>query len=273
MPELPEVETVRQILRKKVIGKTIQSLDILYEGIIQQPVPDFKKQLLGQTILEVERIGKYLLFQWEDVYLISHLRMEGKYSLRKQGLPRDKHDHVIFLFTDGTELRYNDVRKFGTMELKNPNELYEGKPLGKLGYEPFHPKFTLEYMKQKFKRKTAIKNVLLDQTVIAGLGNIYVNEVLFICGIHPSQRAETLTDQDLLNIKEASIKVLNRAIELGGTTIRSYYADDDITGLFQNELLVHEQKDQPCPTCETTIEKIKVGGRGTYLCPTCQILK
>jgi formamidopyrimidine-DNA glycosylase len=273
MPELPEVETVRQTLRRKLIGKTIVDVEVLYPNIIKHDLEIFRESIKNQTILEVDRLGKYLLIRLSDFYLISHLRMEGKYFLRPVGLERDKHDHIIFHFSDGTELRYHDVRKFGTMHLKGIEEVYKGEPLEKMGYEPFDDRFTLEYMKKQFlHRKSPIKNVLLDQTIIAGLGNIYVNEVLFISKIHPERLANTLNEGDLQNIKDASIRVLRKAIELGGTTIRSYYSDDAITGLFQNELLVHQKKGEPCPNCKTPIEKIKVGGRGTYICPKCQPL-
>lgn len=274
MPELPEVETVRQTLRRKVIGKTIVQVDVLHEKMIQLNVNEFQEKLVGKQIKEVERRGKYLLFELDDYYLISHLRMEGKYFLRQIGVPRDKHDHVIFTFSDDTELRYNDVRKFGTMHLKDKGDLWSGEPLEKLGPEPTLDTLQLYYLIEAFKKRgTAIKNVLLDQRVIAGLGNIYVNEALFMAGIHPEQPANTLKKEEIERLRLASIDVIARAIQQGGTTIRSYYSDDEVSGRFQQELLVHSRKGQPCLTCETVIEKMKVGGRGTYYCPSCQRLK
>jgi formamidopyrimidine-DNA glycosylase len=270
MPELPEVETVRQTLRQKVIGKTIISVEVLYDKMIKTDLNIFKEQIRNQQILEVERMGKYLLFKLDHSYLISHLRMEGKYFLRNTGQARNKHDHLIFYFSDGTELRYNDVRKFGTMHLKSHEQVYLGEPLEKLGYEPFDDRFDLTYMKKRFNKQSPIKNVLLDQTIVVGLGNIYVNEVLFRTRLNPSRAANSLTEGDLQRIKDESILVLRKAIQLGGTTIRSYYADDGITGLFQNELLVHDKKDMNCPNCQQPIVKMKVGGRGTYYCPNCQ---
>jgi formamidopyrimidine-DNA glycosylase len=270
MPELPEVETVRQTLRRKIMNKTIIGVDILYENIIKTDLNKFKQSIINQKINEIERIGKYLLIKLDDYYLISHLRMEGKYFLRPIGEERNKHDHIIFKFSDQTELRYNDVRKFGTMHLKTFDEVYSGEPLEKMGLEPFDEKFTLEYMLAKFKGKRPIKSVLLDQTIISGLGNIYVDEVLFLTKLHPERLSDSLKESDLLNIKASSINVLNKAIKLGGTTIRSYYSDDHITGRFQNELLVHSKKGELCPNCNELIIKIKVGGRGTYYCPKCQ---
>jgi formamidopyrimidine-DNA glycosylase len=270
MPELPEVETVRQTLRRKIINKTIVGVDILYDKIIKTDLNQFKDLIIGQTITEIDRLGKYLIIRLGNLAIISHLRMEGKYFLRPIGTEREKHDHVIFRFSDQTELRYHDVRKFGTMHLKSFDEIYIGEPLEKLGLEPFHEHFNLAYLKNKLNAKRAIKNVLLDQTIVVGLGNIYVNEVLYVSRIHPETLACVLNEEDLLRIREASIAVLEKAIALGGTTIRSYYSDDDVTGRFQNELLVHGKKGEDCPTCGGVIDKIKVGGRGTYYCPNCQ---
>lgn len=271
MPELPEVETVRQSLRKKILNKKIMEVNLYYDKIIKTDLSFFKKNIVNQTIQEVERLGKYLLIRLDDYYLISHLRMEGKYHLRKVGIPLDKHDHIIFTLDDLTELRYNDVRKFGTMHLKLIPEVFVGEPLAKLGLEPFHEEFTIDYLKKQFKSDRAVKNLLLDQQKIVGLGNIYVNEVLFLSKIHPETKAKYLNENDLSRIKTTSIKVLNKAIALGGSSIRSYYSDDNITGRFQNELVVHLRQDEPCVNCGTKIIKLKVSGRGTYLCPNCQI--
>ncbi len=271
MPELPEVETVRQVLRRKILNKKINGIDILYNKIIKTDLDAFKNNIINQTINEVDRYGKYLLIKLDDYYLISHLRMEGKYFYRKIDSKRDKHDHIIFKFTDDTELVYNDVRKFGTMNLKSIAEVYTGEPLGKIGLEPFSKDFNLAYLKQKLNKKRPIKSALLDQTIVAGLGNIYVDEVLFLSGIHPETISELLDDEDIVKIINSSVDVLNRAITLGGTTIRSYYSDEKITGRFQNELAVHQKKGEKCPDCGEIIIKTKVGGRGTYYCPNCQI--
>ena len=270
MPELPEVETVRQVLRKRILNQVICDIDIRYEKMIKTDLADFKSKLIGQKIIEIDRIGKHLLIHCESDLIISHLRMEGKYFYRHHTVNQDKHDHVVFCFQDGMELRYNDVRKFGTMHLKDKNSLFIGEPLEKLGLEPFSPKFTLSYLKSKIKGIRPIKAVLLDQHVIAGLGNIYVDEVLYHAKLHPSTLACNVSDKSLEVIRTASISVLEKAISLGGTTIRSYYSDDEVSGRFQNELLVHGRKDGACFTCGEIIEKIRVGGRGTYYCPHCQ---
>ncbi|MDY2902390.1 MAG: DNA-formamidopyrimidine glycosylase [Bacilli bacterium] len=269
MPELPEVETVRRILNKSIIGKKILGIDIRYDKIIQNvSVEEFKKSLINQTFINVNRKGKYLICELNDYYLLVHLRMEGKFFLMHDE-ELSKHDHIIFKFED-SNLRYNDTRKFGTMHLfKKDIDIYNVYPLNKVGLEPFDEKFTKEYLQEKFKNNTRpIKTALLDQEIVAGLGNIYVDEVLFMSSIYPKTRAKDVNIEQLDKIVESSRIVLNKAINLGGTTIRSFQSSHDITGRFQNELLVHTK--EICQNCNSKIEKIKVGGRGTYYCPVCQ---
>lgn len=274
MPELPEVETVKNCLNKDIVNKTISSVDVYYGKIIKNiDVDEFKKVLVNQTFLNVYRKGKYLIFDLNDYYMIGHLRMEGKYFLMKDE-KLNKHDHVIFNFNDGYNLRYNDVRKFGVIYLfkksdfKSIDDLMKIYPLNTLGYEPFDKEMTVSYLKEKLKNsKQPIKTALLDQSIISGLGNIYADEVCFISKLHPLTLASSLNEEDLKHIIDASVIVLNKAIKLGGTTIRSFQSSHEISGRFQNELCVHTK--EYCQ-CGTKIEKIKVGGRGTYFCPNCQ---
>lgn len=272
MPELPEVETVRRTLNNLIKGKKIRSVDVFYEKMIRGISPtDFVKTLENRRIEGIDRYGKYLIFNLGDISLISHLRMEGKYFIKNTLENKAKHEHIIFYFEDGDTLRYNDTRKFGTMDIVKTSDVYKNSPITKLGLEPFHPKMTLPYLKEKMRKKTiAIKSALLDQTILTGLGNIYVDEVLFLSGLHPEEPANSLTDKQYQKIIENSVKVLNKAIKLGGTTIRSYTSSLGVTGRFQNVLFVHTKNDEPCQICFTTIEKIKVNGRGTYYCPKCQ---
>ena len=216
----------------------------------------------------MKRRGKYLICVLNDYYLIVHLRMEGKFFYMKDS-NYSVHDHIIFKFDD-SELRYNDTRKFGTMHLLDKNlDIYNIYPLNKLGKEPYDEGFDYLYLKPLFnKSNKPIKTTLLDQSIIAGLGNIYVDEVLFMSNIHPLEKTKNLNDENIKSIVSNSIIVLNKAINLGGTTIKSFQSSHDITGRFQNELLVHTK--YKCPTCNTKILKIKVGGRGTYYCENCQ---
>ena len=268
MPELPEVETVKNTLKKQVLNKTIEITNIYWDNIIAYPtVKEFKEKLKKQTINDIKRRGKWLMFELDDFFLLSHLRMEGKYFIRNNNDERNKHEHVVFTFTDNSELRYHDTRKFGKMYLLDKDKAFESKPLNELGLEPWDENLTVEYLRKKLNKKP-IKTELLDQSIIVGIGNIYVDEVLFLSKIHPLVSARNLKDQDLQNIIENTKKVLEKAIELGGTTVKSYTSSEGVHGKFQNELLVHTKEE--CPVCNKKIEKIKVGGRGTYYCPNCQ---
>lgn len=270
MPELPEVETVKNGLIKKVLNKKITNCKILYQGIIAYPDKDtFIKDITNQTINDIKRRGKFLMFELDDYYLISHLRMEGKYFIKEPKEELNKHDHVIFTLNDKEELRYNDTRKFGKMHLVKKDEL-ELTPLSKLGLEPWDESLTPKYLKEKLNKKKAIKTLLLDQSIITGIGNIYADEILFLSKINPETYGCNLTNKNLQDIIENTKKVLEKAIKSGGTTIHTYTSIDGITGRFQQELLVHSKKSEPCPECKTEILKIVVNGRGTYYCPKCQ---
>lgn len=273
MPELPEVETIRKTLEQFVIDKQIKSITVHWAKIIKQPddVVHFKNLLIGEKIRKIDRKGKFLLFYLDEYVLVSHLRMEGKYKVVPSAEEIPKHTHIIFHFTDSTELRYNDVRKFGTMHVFPIGKELSAEPLKKLGPDPFQDKYTFEYVKEHVKRTTrTIKAALLDQTIIAGLGNIYVDEVLFLSQIHPEKRANKLTKKELQSIYNNTYAVLRKAVEQGGTTIRSYVNGEGEMGMFQQELFVYGQHTKPCKQCATEIIKLKVAGRGTHICPTCQ---
>lgn len=273
MPELPEVETIKKTLNKLVVNKTISEVNIYWPNIIKKPddSEEFKHMLIGQTIKEVHRKGKFLLFELDDYMLISHLRMEGKYSVHSKEEPLKKHTHIVFSFTDNEELRYNDVRKFGTMHVVTKGEENLQKPLQQLGPDPFDEQFTFEYFYNKLsKTSRVIKVVLLDQTVVAGLGNIYVDETLFKAGVHPLKRANELSKREIEAIQAQAIATLTEAVAQGGTTIRSYVNGQGEMGMFQQELFVYGQENQPCKHCGQPIIKLKIGGRGTHICSTCQ---
>lgn len=274
MPELPEVETVKETLKTKVINKKIKDVVINYDNIIEFPsVENFVKQIVKQTIIDVKRRGKWLMFELDDYYLLSHLRMEGKFNLKKDNDQINKHEHVIFKFTNGQELRYHDTRKFGKMHLIKKDEVYNQKPLNELGLEPFDSNLTTKYLKEKFKKKTLpIKIALLDQSIIVGIGNIYADEILFLSKINPLKKASLLTIDDCNLIIKNTQKVLKQAIIDGGTTIRSYTSSEGVHGRFQQNLLVHTKEGEKCLNCGHLIVKIKVNGRGTYYCPDCQKL-
>ncbi len=272
MPELPEVETVRRSLKLKLIGKRIEGVRIYYDGVIEYPdVSSFKRKIIGEVIRDIKRYGKWLIFVLDDYYLLSHLRMEGKYFFRDKDEKVYKHEHIVFELDDGSELRYMDVRKFGKMWLIRKEDIKKIGPLVSLGLEPWDDKLTVSYLKDKYKKKRlAIKSVILDQSIIVGIGNIYADEILFLSGIDPLKRACDLGDRELDNIIKYTKVVLEKAIKKGGTTIRSYTSVNGIHGLFQQELNVHCKEGEACPKCGNIIMKIKVGGRGTYYCSKCQ---
>ena len=275
MPELPEVETVKEALNQPVKGQTIKEIELLYEPMVKNmSAAEFKEKLINQTIQAVSRRGKYLVFHFDDYQLLSHLRMEGKYFYVDSDFELNPHVHVIFTLENGKRLLYQDTRKFGTYHLYDKAiDLETTAPFQVLGLEPFATEFTPSYVKEKIQnKKKPIKSLLLDQTVVCGLGNIYVDEVLYRARLHPLTSSSELTDKDIENVVKYTVEVLARAIELGGTTIRTFRSSHGVSGTFQNELLVHQRKGENCYECHTPIEKIKVGGRGTYFCPTCQKL-
>lgn len=273
MPELPEVETIRKTLAKFVLGKEIKDIDVLWPKIIKQPddIEQFRHLLIRQTFQRIDRKGKFLLFYMDDVVMVSHLRMEGKYRVVEKEIPVDKHTHVIFHLTNEQDLRYNDVRKFGTMHVFPIGKELIGKPLKQLGPDPFEENYSFDYVYEKLQRTSRnIKAALLDQTIIAGLGNIYVDETLFLAQVHPEKRANTLSKQEAKRIYQYTEKVLSEAVEQGGTTIRSYVNGEGEMGMFQQKLYVYGQEETACRYCGEIIVKLKVAGRGTHICPSCQ---
>jgi len=271
MPELPEVETVRRGLEKLILGKKISNIEIRYPKMIKTDLNQFQKELPGQVIQSMGRRGKYLLFNLRDKVLISHLRMEGKYFYYPDEIPERKHAHILVHFEDGTTLVYEDVRKFGTMELLAPELLDSYFISKKLGPEPTDQDFDLGRFKLALKKsKKPIKSHLLDQTLVAGLGNIYVDEVLWRAKVHPSRHSNSLTAQEARKAHDETIKVLGQAVEKGGSTIRSYTNAFGEDGTMQEFHQVYDKAGQACSRCGSTIEKIQLGGRGTYFCPKCQ---
>ena len=272
MPELPEVENVRRVLVSKLKNKKITSVDVIYPNIIAFPSPEeFCQELKGEVIHNINRRGKWLIFELDHYELLSHLRMEGKYHFKNKKDVLEKHEHVNFILDDTISLRYCDTRKFGRMYLYKREEANSKKPLNELGLEPWDKELTASYLTEKYKNKNIpIKTVLLDQSIITGIGNIYADEILFLSKINPLKKASLLNKKELNSIIEQTKKTLEMAIIYGGTTIRSYESSEGVHGNFQNNLLVHNRSNEKCKNCNSEILKIKVNGRGTYYCPKCQ---
>lgn len=272
MPEKPEVITVAKKLEQKILNRTIESVDILYPNIVLYPdVVTFKENIKQEKIQSITTRGKWIVIELINNYLLFHLRMEGKFFFRTKDDEINKHEHAIFRLDDGFELRFADVRKFAKVMLIPRDKLYTMKPYTELGYEPWDKNLNINYLKNKYQNKNIpIKTLLLDQSIITGIGNIYADEILFLSNINPLTKPSLLNDKDLSNIIKNTVKVLDKAIEEGGTTIRSYTSEEGVTGLFQNSLNVHQRQNEECHICKSKIIKIKVGGRGTYYCPKCQ---
>lgn len=272
MPELPEVETVRRGLEELVVGQTIKNILVYYPQIITNNLEEFINDLKKQTLEDVQRRGKYLIFKFTDYDMLSHLRMEGKYQLVDDLDHLDKHVHVIFQFENGMNLAYRDVRKFGRMTLYPKDKAIESKSIQQLGPEPVEEQFDFPtFFKGLQKSKKPIKNLLLDQKLVVGLGNIYVDEVLYQSQIHPKTQACLITEDQAKILRNSIISTLQKAIKYKGTTIRSYENAFGENGEYQNYLQVYGKDGTPCPRCHTTIEKIKLNGRGTHFCPNCQV--
>ena len=273
MPELPEVEHVRQSLAALLEGQAVERVEVRLARIVRRPgVEAFCSRLAGKRVLRVDRRGKYLLIECDDdVVLVSHLRMEGRYGIRAAGAPLEPHTHVIFHLKGGQELRYQDVRQFGTMDLLNKGELHLLPGLFELGPEPLVDEFDAFYLQRAVDGRLApIKAVLLDQRVVAGLGNIYVDEALFRAGIHPERQAGQLAKKDLVRLVFAIREVIEEAVQAGGSSVKSYVNGFGEPGRFQSSLRVYGRQGQPCARCGSPIVKGRVGGRGTHVCLHCQ---
>ncbi len=272
MPELPEVETVRKGLEKLVVGKRIQKVEITYPRMVLTGADSLCEVLVGQEICEVKRRGKYLLIYLTDFVLISHLRMEGKYNYFPDQVPENKHFHAFFTFTDGSHLVYQDVRKFGTLELLTKEQVGDYFLSKKLGPEPTTEDFDYEcFAVQLAKSKKPIKAHLLDQTLVVGLGNIYVDEALFQAGIHPARTSQSLSTKESKALHQAIIAVLQLGVEKGGSTIRTYKNALGMDGTMQDYLQVYGKQGQECPRCQAEMMKFQLSGRGTHICPKCQV--
>lgn len=271
MPEIAEVETVRNTLKKRILHKKIIDVKVLYDKMLDNNKEEFISLLKNNEFIDILRRGKWLIFELKDHYLLSHLRMEGKYFIKNSNELIEKHEHIIIAFNDGTDLRYHDTRKFGRMKIIKKEELLNTEEIQKQGKEPMDDTLSSNYLLDKFKnKKIPMKTILLDQTIISGLGNIYADEVLYEAGINPLRMAFTMTNEECEKIISASKKIITKAIEEGGTTIKSYTSSLGVYGNYQKYLKVHTKENKECSICHSMIKRIKVGGRSTYFCENCQ---
>jgi len=269
MPELPEVETVVRALRQPLVGRTFTEVRTYWPRRIGRPgLPEFKRWLHGQTVSAIGRRGKYILIHLADGdTLIVHLRMSGHLAVTPPDAERDKHTHTILRLDDGRELRFRDQRKFGRMYLvADPEEI-----VGKLGPEPLLASFTVDLLTERLQgRKRTLKPLLLDQSFVAGIGNIYADEALFYAGLHPERKSDTLTPADIHRLHAAIRKVLALGIAREGASIDLYTKPDGSKGEMQNAVAVFRRTGQSCYTCGQPIQRIVLGGRSTHFCARCQ---
>lgn len=271
MPELPEVETVKNVLKNIVINRTIKSIDVLRRKTIQDDKGLFENDFKGETFLDITRKGKFLIFHLtNEKVFISHLRMEGKYYEVSEEDDNTKYAKIVFHLDNNHKLCYDDSRCFGIIIPTTENELNNVKDLAKLGPEPFDIKDVNYLIKKTKNKKLAIKTTLLDQSLMTGLGNIYVDETLYASNIHPWTPACFIKKEEWQRIVDNACKILNKAISMGGSTIKSYHPGKGIDGNFQTAIKIYGKEGETCPICGSTFRFTKTNGRGTTFCPHCQ---
>jgi len=264
MPELPEVETIARKLEPDLLGKTIKEADLRWARTLATPSPKkFKDQIQGQKINEVTRRAKYFILQLSDYQLLVHLRMSGDLYVKNSTTEPEKHDRLIIKLSGNKSLIFNDTRKFGRVWLtEDPEEI-----LGKLGPEPLERGFTPQWLYNSLqKRHRQLKPLLLDQTFLAGLGNIYTDEALHIAKLHPLGMSDSVSQEQAKALHAAIRKVLKEGIRRNGASIDWVYRG----GEYQNYFRVYDREGKPCKVCGTHIQRLVVGQRGTHICPNCQ---
>lgn len=276
MPELPEVETVKRILSPQLQGRRIQTLTINKPEIIASPdAKSFAECLTNARVAELRRRGKFLLIDFENSYTVTlHLRMTGQLFVAPKNYPIKKHTHLIFHLDDGNELRFVDVRRFGKFWLMRTQEPDVLTGIHKLGLEPFDEELKGEYLKDKFaKRKIVVKQALLEQTVIAGIGNIYADEILYQSRMHPGIKTADLKLEQWDTLARSIPAVMENAIRKNAITAEDYLKEEGLEYRTSDFLCVYGRKGTACPVCGAFIERMTISGRGSYYCPRCQSLK
>ncbi|MDH3393739.1 MAG: bifunctional DNA-formamidopyrimidine glycosylase/DNA-(apurinic or apyrimidinic site) lyase [Desulfobulbaceae bacterium] len=273
MPELPEVEVVRQGLAPLVTGRRVERIFCSGKKLrVPVPLTELEARLPGCRIVGVDRRAKFLVLHTDhDDLLVIHLGMTGRLGLFPADTLRAKHDHLCFLLDNGFEMRFNDARRFGSVQFFSPRQLRDADPFANFGPEPLGRSFTAAYLqKRAVGRKLPVKGFLMDNRVVVGIGNIYASETLFAAGVQPLAPAGSLVREQWQEIVRSAKKVLRKAIKAGGTTISDYVNAGGESGYFQLELAVYGRVGQPCHRCRTEIQRVMIGGRVTFFCPTCQ---
>ncbi len=270
MPELPEVETIKRQLNRKVKGKKIKKVEVCFPKLVKYPLKKFKDLVKGTRINNISRRAKLLIIELSNNYcLVIHLKLSGQIILNGQA---NKHTHLVYYFTDGSVLFHNDLRKFGFVKIVFKDKLANFFIKEKFGPEPLSRKFTLELFREILlkRKKSKIKLLLMDQKFIAGIGNIYSDEILFFAGVLPLRRVRTLKSMEIKRIFKGIKKVLTEAVKKRGTSSRDYFDAYGEKGNYISLIKVYQREGKPCLLCKTKIRRIKMGGRSAHFCPKCQ---
>ena len=271
MPELPEVEVVKNFLKSNFNHKRIQKIKIINKKLRYEIKPSISKYFVNLIITKICRRGKYLILLFNNKFtLLIHLGMTGYFRISNEE-KLIKHDHLIFYF-ESRLLIFNDIRKFGFIKFYKPQEVFSSSHLSTIGPEPFSKKYDFDYFKNHSKKKTNIKNLLMNQNFVAGLGNIYCSEILYDAKVNPKKICKNLKNEQIKKIIDSTRKILNKAIKYGGTTIKNFIVSDEKIGYFKNELKVYGKENLDCIRCSkiAKIKKIMQNGRSTFFCPNCQ---
>ncbi len=271
MPELPEVTVISEDIASLASGREVLRAAVFRPDVTNVEMEEFTRKLVGRELLGTGRRGKIIVLDFGDVVGVVHLVISGRVLRFLSWREPDRMNTAVLEFDDGTVLAFTRLW-LGYFYLYEPEEVEKHPLISRLGPDPFSEAFTPEYLSGVFKRNAGIKGLLLDQSVVAGLGNIYVDEVLFAAGVHPLRKADSLTPEEIIAIHAATRDILRRAIELRGTTFDSYHDAFGETGKFQHQLKVFTHAGEPCPVCGTEIFKLRVAGRGTHVCSSCQPL-
>ena len=271
MPELPEVTVISEDVAALAAGREVLRAAVFRPDVTNVEMEEFTRRLVGRKLSGTGRRGKMILLDFDGVVGVVHLVISGRVLRLPSWVEPDRMNTAVLEFEGGMVLAFTRLW-LGYFNLYEPGEVDQHPLISRLGPDPFSKDFTPEYLSDVFKRKAGIKSLLLDQSVVAGLGNIYVDEVLFAAGVHPSRKADTLTSEEIRAIHATTRDTLGRAIEARGTTFDSYHDAFGETGKFQHQLKVFTHAGEPCPVCGTEISKLRVAGRGTHVCPSCQPL-
>jgi formamidopyrimidine-DNA glycosylase len=272
MPELPEIETIKCYLEKHIVNRRIKNYSQKRSNIRYELAGDLKYLTEGNKISTLQRRAKYLILDLDNSYsIIVHLGMSGRFILAPSEYELQKHDHIQFILEDGQQLIFNDARRFGMIYCVSSSDVYFGDFFKNLGPEPLLESFNTQYLAKCLKHKRVpVKNAIMDNKIVVGVGNIYASESLFLAKINPARASCSLNLDELKRLVSAIKQILTKAIASGGTTLKDFVSGDNRPGYFKQELACYGRENLPCHRCSMLIKKINQAGRATYFCSKCQ---